>query len=500
LTRRHLFAWSATLSLGASLLTAPALSLAQEATPQAGMPPLPEGCAVYASGFYNPRGIELAADGTLYVAEAGDAGTEPFFAPSGDGTPAATEPLTVFGNSGQISKIAPDGTVSVVATGLASYSFGTEVVGPADVTVGADGTVYATVGGPGPLTAIVPPIETRDSVVAIDAAGTVSVVADIGANERSNNPDPNAIDSNLGGIVAGEDGLLYAVDTGGNTVYTVDPATGALNVLAVIPGLPSPGGAANEARGGAAEIDPVPTNLVAAPDGGVLVGLLSGGPFIPGSAKVVHVAADGTVTDAATGLTMVAGVDIDADGTIYASQVSDDFLAQPPAAGSIQRIAPGGAPEAVISGLILPYDIALDDQGNIFVATMTTSSAGNPPMGMILKCALPSSDTGEAPVVEGSPAAEGAAAATSITIDLVDIAFEPNEITIPANTDVTITLNAQGVAGHDFTIDELGIHSSNLTQGQTETITINAAPGTYTFYCSVPGHKEAGMIGTLTVQ
>jgi plastocyanin len=500
LTRRHLFAWSATLSLGASLLTAPALSLAQEATPQAGMPPLPEGCAVYASGFYNPRGIELAADGTLYVAEAGDAGTEPFFAPSGDGTPAATEPLTVFGNSGQISKIAPDGTVSVVATGLASYSFGTEVVGPADVTVGADGTVYATVGGPGPLTAIVPPIETRDSVVAIDAAGTVSVVADIGANERSNNPDPNAIDSNLGGIVAGEDGLLYAVDTGGNTVYTVDPDTGALNVLAVIPGLPSPGGAANEARGGAAEIDPVPTNLVAAPDGGVLVGLLSGGPFIPGSAKVVHVAADGTVTDAATGLTMVAGVDIDADGTIYASQVSDDFLAQPPAAGSIQRIAPGGAPEAVISGLILPYDIALDDQGNIFVATMTTSSAGNPPMGMILKCALPASDTGEAPVVEGSPAAEGAAAATSITIDLVDIAFEPKDITIPANTDVTITLNAQGVAGHDFTIDELGIHSSNLTQGQTETITINAAPGTYTFYCSVPGHKEAGMIGTLTVQ
>jgi uncharacterized cupredoxin-like copper-binding protein len=39
-----------------------------------------------------------------------------------------------------------------------------------------------------------------------------------------------------------------------------------------------------------------------------------------------------------------------------------------------------------------------------------------------------------------------------------------------------------------------------LLQGESETITINAAPGTYDFYCSTPGHKEAGMVGKLIVQ
>jgi uncharacterized cupredoxin-like copper-binding protein len=31
-------------------------------------------------------------------------------------------------------------------------------------------------------------------------------------------------------------------------------------------------------------------------------------------------------------------------------------------------------------------------------------------------------------------------------------------------------------------------------------VTINAKPGTYQFYCSIPGHKDLGMIGTLIVQ
>jgi uncharacterized cupredoxin-like copper-binding protein len=51
---------------------------------------------------------------------------------------------------------------------------------------------------------------------------------------------------------------------------------------------------------------------------------------------------------------------------------------------------------------------------------------------------------------------------------------------------------------HDFTIDELDVQ---LLMGANETVegTFEARPGTYTFYCSIPGHREAGMEGTLTV-
>jgi uncharacterized cupredoxin-like copper-binding protein len=37
-------------------------------------------------------------------------------------------------------------------------------------------------------------------------------------------------------------------------------------------------------------------------------------------------------------------------------------------------------------------------------------------------------------------------------------------------------------------------------QGGTKTLKLNLKPGTYVFYCSVPGHRQAGMEGKLTVQ
>jgi uncharacterized cupredoxin-like copper-binding protein len=36
--------------------------------------------------------------------------------------------------------------------------------------------------------------------------------------------------------------------------------------------------------------------------------------------------------------------------------------------------------------------------------------------------------------------------------------------------------------------------------GGTSTVSASLKPGTYTFYCTVPGHREAGMSGTLTVK
>ena len=105
-----------------------------------------------------------------------------------------------------------------------------------------------------------------------------------------------------------------------------------------------------------------------------------------------------------------------------------------------------------------------------------------------------------ASAAQPTPAAGGDAAAAPITIASEDIRFEPKQVEIPANTDVTVKLPNNGASPHNFSIDALKI-SVDLPAGEQDaTTTINAAPGSYEYYCNIPGHKDAGMVGTLTVK
>ena len=103
---------------------------------------------------------------------------------------------------------------------------------------------------------------------------------------------------------------------------------------------------------------------------------------------------------------------------------------------------------------------------------------------------------------EATPAAaasEEGEVAQTFEIISHDIYFDPDVLTIPADTAVTISLANEGAAPHNFTIDELDI-SEEVAPGDTGSVTINAPAGTDTFYCKVPGHRQAGMEGTLTVK
>ncbi len=93
----------------------------------------------------------------------------------------------------------------------------------------------------------------------------------------------------------------------------------------------------------------------------------------------------------------------------------------------------------------------------------------------------------------------GAAPASDVTLVTTEFAFEPDAFTIAADTDVTVTIdNSGGAVEHDFVVDDLDVNI-HAEMGETVSGTVNAPAGTYTFYCSVPGHRSAGMEGTMTV-
>lgn len=110
----------------------------------------------------------------------------------------------------------------------------------------------------------------------------------------------------------------------------------------------------------------------------------------------------------------------------------------------------------------------------------------------------PAASPGASPAA--SPMATPAAAGgEEISVTAVDIAFEEEELTIPADTDVTVTVTNNGFLQHDWVVEDTDIASPMLNGGDSAEVVVNLPAGTYTYYCSVAGHREAGMQGSLTV-
>lgn len=67
---------------------------------------------------------------------------------------------------------------------------------------------------------------------------------------------------------------------------------------------------------------------------------------------------------------------------------------------------------------------------------------------------------------------------------------------------VTITMGNPSGVPHGVGIEGNGVDKDGnvVNKGGTSTVSATLKPGKYEFYCPVPGHKEAGMVGTLTVK
>ena len=89
--------------------------------------------------------------------------------------------------------------------------------------------------------------------------------------------------------------------------------------------------------------------------------------------------------------------------------------------------------------------------------------------------------------------------ARRIEVSAKSFGFDPDEIRVKAGEEVAIVLTSTDIL-HDFTIDELDAHVA-ADPGKTEEGGFTAGePGEYTYYCTVAGHRQAGMEGTLVVE
>lgn len=101
--------------------------------------------------------------------------------------------------------------------------------------------------------------------------------------------------------------------------------------------------------------------------------------------------------------------------------------------------------------------------------------------------------------MHGEEASEVAAGAREVEVTAESFEFSPPRIEATAGENLAIVLTSED-SMHDFVIDELDAHVV-AQRGETAKGGVNGLePGTYTYYCSVSGHRNAGMEGKLVVR
>jgi plastocyanin len=122
-------------------------------------------------------------------------------------------------------------------------------------------------------------------------------------------------------------------------------------------------------------------------------------------------------------------------------------------------------------------------------SSTAASTASSTPASTAASTPAPSTSVGSTQPINLAASAEG-----QLKFDKRSLTAKPGSVTInfknasPLAHNVTIASPSGSVVGETPTF-----------QGGAKTLTVKLAAGTYKFYCSVPGHRAAGMEGTLTV-
>lgn len=114
---------------------------------------------------------------------------------------------------------------------------------------------------------------------------------------------------------------------------------------------------------------------------------------------------------------------------------------------------------------------------------------------------------GESQAEQGGAAKEESGGGSASTLKFEadpkgELAYTSTSETAQAGN-VTVEFNNPQALTHDVAIEDSGgkeVGATELIADGSDTTTVDLKPGTYTYFCTVPGHREAGMEGTLTVK
>jgi plastocyanin len=108
----------------------------------------------------------------------------------------------------------------------------------------------------------------------------------------------------------------------------------------------------------------------------------------------------------------------------------------------------------------------------------------------------------ETPTTEATTPAAGGGSTVDISAAADgSLSFDQTDVTAKAGN-VTINFDNPASLPHDVKVEDSSgsqLGGTELVSQGSATATVDLQPGTYTFFCDVPGHREGGMEGTLTV-